>query len=118
MGPRRSTGTNMLLGDVSPLRASFTTSEPMPTSLPSRLISAAPLHSGWAGTVKRASSSRYSQLPANARLAEIRAGAAIAGPPKLATSTGSPTLRSAELPSSRGGTLGGTIARSRPKPVS
>ena len=67
--------------------ASPTINEPTPTSLPSRLISAAPLQAGCGGEVKIASSSRYSQEPANSRLAAMRAGAARADPPKLATIT-------------------------------
>src|SRR5262249_13767971 len=50
IGVSRSMGTNMLPGALSlPPTASPTTSEPTPTSLPSRLISAAPLQAGWGG---------------------------------------------------------------------
>ena len=93
-------------------------SEPTPTSLPSRLISAAPLQAGCGGVVKIASSSRYSQLPANSRLATTWTGATMPVPPKLATSTGSFSLRSADLPSPIGRRLSGWVAFSRPKPDS
>jgi len=70
MGASRSIGTNMLPGVLSaPPLASGTMSEPTPTSLPSRLINAAPLQAGCGGAVNSASSSMYSQLPANSRLA-------------------------------------------------
>ena len=70
IGGSRSIGTNMLPGTPSLLpEVSPTISEPTPTSLPSRLISAAPLQVGCGGAVNSASSSRYSQLPANSRLA-------------------------------------------------
>src|SRR6516162_5083085 len=70
IGVSWSIGTNMLPGVLSPPpTASLTISEPTPTSLPSRLISAAPLQAGWGGAVNSASSSIYSQLPANSRLA-------------------------------------------------
>src|SRR5262249_31824137 len=70
IGVSWSIGTNMLPGVLSLLlTASPTISEPTPTSLPSRLISAAPLQAGWGGAVNSASSSIYSQLPANSRLA-------------------------------------------------
>ena len=70
IGGSRSIGTNMLPGVPLPSpAASPTISEPMPSSLPSREISAAPLQAGCGGVVKIASSSRYSQLPANSRLA-------------------------------------------------
>src|SRR5437764_9381675 len=70
MGASRSIGTNMLPGVLSlPPLASGTMSEPTPTSLPSRLISAAPLQAGCGGAVNKASSSMYSQLPANSRFA-------------------------------------------------
>src|SRR5262249_61367046 len=95
-----------------------TLGEPTPTVLPSRLISAAPLQAGWGGAVKSASSSRYSQLPANSRLATTYAPATIPGPPKLATSTGSPSLISADLPNGMGLSLSGVIVRKRPKPLS
>ena len=89
----------MLPGVAEPLpAASPTISEPTPSSLPSREISAAPLQAGCGGAVKIASSSRYSQLPANSRLAATRAGDTMFGPPWLAISTGSFTFTSAERP--------------------
>jgi len=58
---RRSIGTNMLPGSLEPGAASLTISEPMPRSLPSGPISAAPLQLSSGGAVKMASSRRYSQ---------------------------------------------------------
>src|SRR5215472_11831325 len=79
---RRSIGTNMFPGALLlPPPALPTRSERTPTSLPSRLISAAPLQAGWGGAVKIASSSRYSQLPANSRLATTCTGATMPAPP-------------------------------------
>ena len=119
IGGRRSIGTNMLPGSPSPLPpTSRTMSEPTPTSLPSRLISAAPLQTGCGGVVKIAASSRYSQLPANSRTRTTWTGATMSVPPKLATSAGSFSLRSADLPSPMGRRLSGVVALKRPKPVS
>ncbi len=72
IGSSRSTGTNMLPSTVSSPDFSCSSSEPMPISRPSSSSSAVPLHSGCGGVVNSASSSRYSQKPANSRLAKIR----------------------------------------------
>jgi hypothetical protein len=70
MGLSASIGTNMLPGSAeSPDDdASRTIREPTPTSLKSRLTSAAPLQFIVGGDVKIACSSRYSQLPVNGRV--------------------------------------------------
>ena len=68
IGGSRSIGTYMLPGRFLPWPVtSPTTSEPTPTSLPSRDTSAAPLHSECAGAVKIAPGIRYSQPAANSR---------------------------------------------------
>ena len=73
IGANASIGTNMLPGWSLP-EASPTISEPTPTSLPSRLIKAAPLHAICGGDVKIAPSIMYSQLPANSRRATTWTG--------------------------------------------
>ncbi len=64
----RSIGMNMLPGDDdwSGL-ASWTNSDPTPTSAPEPSNSAAPDQRGCGGVVNIASSSMYSQYPANSR---------------------------------------------------
>ncbi len=59
---------------------------------------AVPPQNGCAGEVKIASSSTYSQLPANSCLAAMRATTECLRPPAPATTTGSPTLAEFELP--------------------
>ena len=62
IGFSASIGTNMLPGEAtSSAAASPTNREPIPTSLPSRSIRAAPAKAGCGGVVNRASGRRYSQ---------------------------------------------------------
>ena len=69
-------------------------------SLPSSSRSAAPLHSGCGGVVNSAVSSRYSQNPANSRLAKIVALSACARPPWPTTYTSSSSATEATDPRS------------------
>jgi len=62
-------------------------------------ISAAPDQCGCAGVVNRASSSRYSQAPANSRRANICTGCGSANNGELTTNAGSPTPKPADDPS-------------------
>lgn len=90
----------------------------MPPSEPSPAMSAAPPQLGWAGLVKIASSSRYSQYPANSCFAATRAAIALALPPPPATTTRSPTRMRAELPSGKAGRFTRPSAWTSPNPVS
>ena len=76
-------------------------SDPMPMRSPAGPMTAVPPQLGWDGAVKIASSSTYSQYPANSCLATIRAATERCRPPAPATTTRSPIAAAAELPMGR-----------------
>ena len=119
IGRSRSIGTNMLPGSIGPSLPSalLTTSEPMPTSSPRGLNSAAPLWSVRGGDVNSASSMRYSQYPAKTRRDTMRAALNCADGSPLTTSRLSSGVTPREAPSGAGAMFSGASGCSRPKPV-